>query len=296
MPNLLLILPLLAAFNPAMVDVAPGEQLAVLDVGSREAHTVVLVPGLSGCVYGYRNLQDRLVASGLRTVAVAPLGVGLSGRPREADYTLAAQADRLAAALDSAGVKDAVVVAQGVSAGMVLRLALARPDLVRGLVSVEGGAAESAATPTVRRGLKLAKLVAKLGGTTVLRNRYADDLRDASGDPAWVDKRTVRHYFRGTGRDIDGTLEAFLAMTEQTEPEPVTPRLGELTIPVVLLRGAAPHKGELAQPEVDVLATGLDKLEIRDVPGAGHFIYEENPEAVAHAVIDLLGRIELAQQ
>ncbi|MCP4571121.1 MAG: alpha/beta fold hydrolase [bacterium] len=296
MTNLLLILPLLAAFSPTPVEVAPGEHLAVLDVGPKEAPAVVLVPGLSGCVYGYRNLQDILVADGLRTVAVAPLGVGLSGRPREADYTLTAQAERLARALDQTGVTSSVVVAQGVSAGMVLRLALDRPDLVSGLVSVEGGAAESAATSTVRGGLKLAKMVAKLGGSRVLRDRYADDLRDASGDPTWVDKRTVRHYFRGNNRDLDGTLEVFLAMTEQVEPAPLVPRLGELDIPVLLLRGGAAHKGGIDQSEVDVLAAGLDTLEIREVPDAGHFIYEENPSAVAQAVSDVLGRVATIQR
>ena len=296
MPHLLLILPLLAVANPAMVQVAPDEHLAVLDVGPTDATIVVLVPGLSGCVYGYRNLQGLLVAEGLHTVAVAPLGVGLSDRTRGADYTLAAQAERLARVLDEVGADDTVVVAQGVAAGMALRLALDRPDLVCGLVSVEGGAAESAATPTVRRGLKLAKLVAKLGGAVVLRDRYGDDLRQASGDAAWVDKRTVRHYFRGTGRDIEGTLNAFLAMTEQTEPAPLAPRLRELTIPVILLRGGAARSGGLGPLDIDALSAGLGGLEIREVVGAGHFIYEENPGAVARAVTDLLGRIELAQQ
>lgn len=296
MPVLLVVLPLLAAANPAMVEVAPGENLAVLDVGSREAPTVVLVPGLSGCIYGYRHLQDLLSARGFRTVAVAPLGVGLSDRARGADYTLTAQAGRLARVLDAAGASDAVVVAQGVSAGIVLRLALQRPDLVRGVVSVEGGAPESAATAKVRRELKLAKMVSKLGGARFLRDRFAEDLRAASGDPGWVDKPTVRRYFRGTGRDIEGTLDAFLAMSSQREPFLLTPRLHELAIPIVLLRGGAPHRGGLEDARVANLAGSIPGLEIRVVAGAGHFIHEEQPGAVARAVVDLLDRIELAQE
>ncbi len=293
--TLLLILPLLAVANPVLVPVAPGEHVAMLDVGPPSAPVVVLVPGLSGCAYGYRNLQDILAEAGLRTVTVTPLGVGLSDRTADADYTLTAQAHRLAKALDHAGVADAVVVAQGVAASMTLRLALERPDLVRGLVSVEGGAAESAATPTVRRGLKLAKLVAKLGGACMLRDRFGDDLRKASGDASWVDKRTLRHYFRGTGRDIEGTIDAFLTMSEQAEPAPLAPRLHQLAIPVVLLQGGAPHQGALNPREVAVLEAGIRRLEVRVVAGAGHFIYEEQPEAVALAVQDLLTRIDVAQ-
>ena len=293
MSTLLLIL--LTVATPAMVQVAPGERLAVLDEGPPDGPTVVLVPGLSGCAYGFRELNPLLHARGYRTITVAPLGVGLSDRTSGADYTLTAQAERLERALDEAGASGAVFLAQGVAASMVMRLALDRPDLVRGLVSVEGGAAESAATLTVRRGLNMAKLVNRLGGASLLRDRYANDLRAASGDAAWVDKRTVRHYFRGTGRNIEGTLDAFLAMTEQVEPEALAPRLQHLVIPVVLLQGDAPHLGALDPLQVGVLEAGIRDLEVQVVAGAGHFIYEEQPEVVVRAVVELLERLQTAQ-
>jgi pimeloyl-ACP methyl ester carboxylesterase len=292
---LLVILPLLAVAMPAMVQVAPGEELAVLDEGPPDGTIVVLVPGLSGCAYGFRELNPLLHAQGLRTISIAPLAVGLSARTSGADYTLTAQAGRLARVLDKADVTDAVVVAQGVSASMALRLALNRPELIRGLVSVEGGAAESAITPTVRRGLKLAKVVNRLGGASMLRDHFADDLRKASGDPGWVNRRNMRHYFRGTGRDIEGTLEAFLAMTRQTEPELLAPRLHRLAIPVVLLQGGAPHEGALDPLQVGVLEAGIRDLQVRVVAGAGHFIYEEQPEAVVEAVVAILDRLQTAQ-
>jgi pimeloyl-ACP methyl ester carboxylesterase len=292
---LLLILPLLAIAAPAMVQVAPDEQLAVLDQGPPTATAVVLVPGLSGCAYGFRELIPALHAHELRTITIAPLAVGLSSRTSGADYTLTAQAERLARVLDQADVTNAVMVAQGVSASMALRLALARPDLVRGLVSVEGGAAETAVTPTVRRGLKMAKLVNRLGGAVLLRDHYAADLRKASGDPAWVNRRNMRQYFRGTGRDIDGTLDAFMSMTRQSEPDLLVPRLPDLDIPVLLLQGGAPHQGALDSLQVGVLQEGIRDLEVRVVAGAGHFIYEEQPDAVVQAVLDLLARVMVAQ-
>lgn len=142
-------------------EVRTGEILNVVTAGDGPA--VVLLPGLSGCAYGYRQILVPLQAAGLRTVIIEPLGYGGSSRPRQADYSLTAQADRIAAVLDSLQLKDCLVVGHGLAASMALRLAYRRADLVAGIVSIEGAGAESAATPGVTGALKLGGLVAKLG-------------------------------------------------------------------------------------------------------------------------------------
>ena len=295
MPQLSVLLgPVVAAF--LMAAVSPSEHVAVVESGPADGRPAVLVPGLSGCAYGFAKLEPLLQDQGLRTIAIEPLGTGLSDRVKDADYTLTAQAQRLAAVLDLRRATAAVVVCQGVSAGIVFRLALARPDLVAGILSIEGGPAESAATGTVRNSLKLAKIVAKLGGSSYLRDRFEEDLRKASGDPAWVDKRTVRNYFRGPSRDLQGTLDAFIAMTEQPEPVVLVPRLGEIKAPVTVLLGGAEHASSLDPGEVALLRAGLPDVTVVTVEGAGHFIHEEQPAAVAEAVAGLLVRIGGAQE
>jgi pimeloyl-ACP methyl ester carboxylesterase len=77
-------------------------------------------------------------------------------------------------------------------------------------------------------------------------------------------------------------------MTEQTEPWAMAPRLPEIRIPVLVLLGAAPHEAELTSEDIEVLRQGLADVEFRDIPGAGHFIYEEQPQAVAKAVTDMV--------
>ncbi len=269
-----------------LITVAPGEDLHVVDEG--RGPSVVMVAGLSGCAYSYRNVATLLQADGLRTIAVDLLAGGLSSRPPAAGYTLTAQAERLAAVLDSLDVGEAVVVAQGVHASTVYRLALARPDLVRGIVSLEGGLSESAATPGVRNGLRLAKLVGGLGGKHLVRDRFGDGLRRASGDDSWLDKTTLRKYFRGPMQDLQGTLDAYLAMSEQPEPWPLADRLSQLTLPVLLLMGDAEHEGALAPEDLAAMQELLTDLTVQRVPGAGHFLMEERPAVVAEAVLGLV--------
>src|SRR5262245_65266378 len=78
---------------------------------------VVLVPGLFGSAFAFRDLVPMLTASGYRTIVIEPLGVGASAKPERANYSLTAQADRLAAVLDTLAVRPATVVALSVRGG-----------------------------------------------------------------------------------------------------------------------------------------------------------------------------------
>lgn len=75
---------------------------------------MVLVPGLFGSAYAFRRIVPQLVAAGYLAIVVEPLGIGGSERPARADYSLTAQADRIAAVLDSLRVRGAIVVAHSV--------------------------------------------------------------------------------------------------------------------------------------------------------------------------------------
>ncbi len=291
MKMIFLLLAMGSGAAPTVLEVAPTEDLTVISEGPPEGEPVVLIPGLSGCSYGFRKLTPLLHEQGLRTIIIEPLAVGESSRPSGADYTMTAQAMRIGAVLDNLEIENAVFVAQGIGGAMIYRLAVERPELLAGLVSIEGGSAEAAISPNIRNTLKVAKVLAKMGGKGLLRDRYAENLKKSSGDPSWVDRRTVGRYFRGTGRDISAALGVMVAMTEQTEPWAMTPRLPEIRTPVIVLLGAAPHEAELTSEDIEVLRQGLAHVEFRDVPGAGHFIYEEQPQAVAEAVADMVTNI-----
>src|SRR2546421_11179437 len=147
------------AFSIAL---APAESVWVTVEGVGDP--VVLIRGLFGSGFGSRRVLRGLVDAGYRTIVIEPLGIGTSARPEHADYSLSAQADRVAAALDRLGVGDAIVVAHSVGAAIAYRLAYRRPDLVRGGVSLDGGPAEAATTRGLRRAVPLPPRVKPVGG------------------------------------------------------------------------------------------------------------------------------------
>jgi pimeloyl-ACP methyl ester carboxylesterase len=290
----LILLGALVLSPAAPLDVGDGAVCRTYTAGdpSGRGGTVVLVPGLTGCAYGFRHVAEDLVAAGCRVVLIEPLGVGASSRPGDADYSLTAQADRLAAAMTVLGTGRSVVVAHGVAGSMAFRLAYRHPGLVGAVLSIEGGPAENGVTPAVEKSLGLAAMAAKLGAKRVLRDHLQTSFEAASGDRSWIDGLTVRRYFSGPGRDLSATVTALRQMAAAEEPELLRPNLGRISCPVVLLLGGADHEGRPTADAVALLGAALPDFRVQEVPGAGHFIGEEQPTVVVAAVRDLLGRVE----
>lgn len=277
------------------VTVAPAESLAVEVTGRAAGAPVVLVPGLFGSAFGFRKLVPLLSAAGYRAVVVEPLGIGSSSRPRKANYSLTAQAGRIAAVLDSLGVRGVLLVAHSIGGSEAFRLAYHRPDLVRGLVSIEGGPTEATLTPSFRRALRFAPWIKLLGGIRLIRRKIRGMLIDSSGDPSWVTDDVVQGYTAGAAHDLDATLRAYLAMGDAREPEKLAPHLAEVRCPVRLIVGGARHDGDVGDEEVRLLEHTLRSFALDSVPGAGHFIYEEQPRAVLAAVTRLAASVTAAR-
>src|SRR5437870_12272898 len=261
------------------------ESLAVATAGAGEP--VVLIPGLFGSEFGFRKLVPLLNSAGYRTIVVEPLGIGSSGRPQRADYSLTAQAERIAGVLDSLAIRQAFVIAHSLGGAEAFRLAYRRPDLVRGLISLEGGPTEAAITPAFKRALRFAPWIKLFGGIKLVRRKIRGLLLDSSGDSSWVTDAVVEGYTAGAARNFDATLKAYLAMAQAREPVKLALHLVEVRCPVRLLVGGAPHDGDVGATEVALLGRTVRLFALDSVPGAGHFIYEERPDAVLAALARL---------
>jgi len=265
-----------------LVPVAAQESLRVTIAGSGE--TVILVPGLFGSAFGYRHLLLMLPAAGFRTIVIEPLGIGRSPRPKRADYSLTAQADRLDAVLESLGEPPAIVVGHSLGASMALRLAYRHPGRVRALIALDGGPAEQAATPGLRRAMRYAPWVKWLGGMKRIRPQMRKGLIAASGNASWVTDQVMDGYTAGARADLDGTLLAFLAMAEAREPEKLVPHLPLIRCPVRLVIGTALHEGGVEPKQVQLLRDRLPDFSIDSIPGAGQYLFEEQPSSVVAAI------------
>lgn len=281
MVPLLLLAVALAAHDTSrsfQVVVAPGESLHVAVFGRGEP--VVLIPGFFGSVFGFRKLIPLLEEAGYQPTVVEPLGTGFSGRPAHGDYSFIAQADQIAAVLDSLRIRNAPVIAHSVGGAMALRLAYRRPDLVRSLISLEGGPTERVATPEFKRAAKYIPWIKLLGGIKLIRKVVRRTLVRSSGDTTWITDGVVFGYTAGAARDLNGTLLSYLAMADSRERDRLEPHLRTIRCPVRLVIGGARHDGGVGPEEVVELQRELPRFAVDSVPGAGHYLQEEQPEAV----------------
>jgi pimeloyl-ACP methyl ester carboxylesterase len=271
------------------VVVAPAETVHV-EAWAGNGRPVAVIPGLFGASFAFRKVTPLLAASGYRPIVIEPLGTGSSSRPEHADYSLAAQSRRIAAVLDSLHARSVLVLAHSLGAAMAFRLAIDRPDLVGGIVSLEGGPTEEATTPMFRHAMRYAPWIKVFGGMNLVRRKIHGMLLDSSGDRSWVTDGVVRAYTMGEARDFDATLKAFLAMSRAREPEKLAPRLSQVACPVTLMVGTAHHDGDVSPEEIALLSRTIKSFEIDSERGAGHYLQEERPSAVVSAVAQLAGR------
>jgi pimeloyl-ACP methyl ester carboxylesterase len=280
---------LLAPLDSAAVRdirVADGETLRITEMG--EGRPVILLPGIFGGAYSWRKITGPLVAQGYRTIVIEPLGYGSSSHPKKADYSYDAQSKRVARTLEHLGIRRALVMNQATASGIAFRLGIDRPDLVRGVLSIDGGPAETPASQEMKRLFRFGIWPIKLMmDVSRARHDLRDELTSNSGDPSWVNDDVVNHYAAGQIRDLDGSLDALHQMSKVKEADSLAERLYRCTIPVTLLIGAAPHRLPVQPQEIDLLKRRIRRFTAQPVPGAGQYIQEEKPDVVIQALRSL---------
>jgi pimeloyl-ACP methyl ester carboxylesterase len=182
-------------------------------------------------------------------------------------------------------VSQALVVALSSGAAIAFRVAVIRPDLVRGLLSIDGGPAESAATPGMKKAFKFGGGLVKLAlDESKLRHDVRREIVRNSGDTTWITDAVVRGYTAGQTADMGGSIDAFHRMSKAKETMSLADRLHECVVPVRLLVGTVPHPSEITDDERATLRSKLPNFGTDSVQGSGQYIQEEQPAAVIAAV------------
>jgi pimeloyl-ACP methyl ester carboxylesterase len=163
---------------------APGDgiTLHVRDWGG-VGTPVVLLHGLASNARIWDGVAPRLVASGLRVVALDQRGHGGSEQP-DHGYDFATVCRDLAAALAALGVNRPILVGHSWGANVALQYAAERAGAVAGLALVDGGLVAVGDRPGMTRELARRRLAPP---------RFAVPLED------WLDR--ARRFGAGAGRD-----------------------------------------------------------------------------------------------
>jgi pimeloyl-ACP methyl ester carboxylesterase len=170
---------------------------------------------------------------------------------------------------------------------IAFRLAYRRPELVRGIISIDGGPTESAATPGLRRAMRWAPLLKLFVGRGTLRREVHSGLIKNSADTTWLTPEVLDGYTAPSGKDVGATIDALRGMTRAREPDSLRGHLPQIAVPVRLLVGMVPHESAILPAEMELLHKLLPDFAIDSVPGSGQLVHEERPQVVIEAVRSL---------
>jgi pimeloyl-ACP methyl ester carboxylesterase len=250
------------------------------DVGT--GPLLVLLPGAGDLRSEYRFVVDRLVDSGHRAVAADLPGHGQS--PVADRYGVQPTADALLDLIAGLRAGPAVVVGTSFAPAAAVWAAVDRPDLIRGLVAV---------SPHLHADDGLRGRLFAVAANLLLRGPWAGAL--------WT--RMYAGWYKAAPpadlRDELVRLRAMLAdparrravrQTLTADRSGVATRIARLTAPTLTVFGDADD--HFADPPAEA-ARVAEELGGRHllVPGAGHYPHVEQPDMVAAAIMDFVGRL-----
>ncbi|MGW5460271.1 alpha/beta fold hydrolase [Streptomyces sp. NPDC003996] len=228
--------------------------------GTEPARVYLHGLGSMSAVY-HAHIAARAELAGRRSLFVDLPGHGLSDRPGTFGYTLEEHADAVAVVLDQAGVRGAELIAHSMGGAVAIVLAHRRPDLASRLILTE---ANLDAFPP---------LTAASSGIAAYEE---DDFVDEQHARVL---QTVGPLWAATMRLADPRALHRSAVGLRRGSEPVMRTILEkLPVERVYLQGEL--SGELEGRE-SLEAAGV---RVVTVPGAGHNVMFDNPDAFAAAV------------
>lgn len=252
---------------------AGGVRLAVTEYDGN-GPDVLFVHGIGGRGATWWPLLDAL-APHVRPITLDLRGHGASAKP-ERGYLLPDHAADLAAVVDALALDRPRIVGHSLGALVILEWAVAHPNRAAALV-LEDPPLRGAPDPdgAFDWWLTLNALPVPEGAALIEQHE--------PGLPA--------EFYWAVAESMAGTARAVFLELRDAPQDPATDRLARLGViasPILLLHGDVGTGGMVYQEDADRCARLLPQARIRRLPGAGHSLHAEHPEAFLRAVVPFL--------
>lgn len=258
--------------------------LAAAELAPGAGPPLVILHGHLGSSRNWRGAGPRLAAAtGRRAVALDLRNHGQS--PWAAPWDYPTLAGDVRAWLDAAGLGRAVLVGHSMGGKTALRLALDAPERVAALVVVD-------IAPRAYEGVFDVELAAlrdlDLGA---LQSRREADEALAAAVPDWALRQFL---LTNLGRGPDGGLAwsiplPFLAAHRAAVAAAVAAPGEAFAGPALFVRGG--RSDFVTDADLPAIRAVCPAAEVVTLPGAGHNLHHDQPEAFAAAVAAWLGRV-----
>ncbi|MDR8079987.1 alpha/beta hydrolase [Burkholderia cenocepacia] len=270
-----------------------GLRLHYVSWGRDDAPTVVMLHGLRSYAHTWAPVADALVDR-YRVVALDQRGRGLSDWDPRRDYYAAAYVRDLDALVRALDLRRFVLVGHSMGGANAFVYAASNPDRLAGLVIEDmgpGASAGSQGSERIKRELKeTPDAFASWDDARAFWRRQRPNITESALDSRLAHSLKEGEQGRIVWRhDAQGIAAARLAAT----PEQLVhlwPLILNLHVPTLLLRGG--DSDFLSAGVAAEMAAAHAEIERIDVPGATHYVHDDQPDAFNRALRTWLDRLD----
>ncbi|MGW7219550.1 alpha/beta fold hydrolase [Streptomyces sp. NPDC054826] len=266
--------------------VVDGVRLAYRDRGRGEP--VIFIHGTPSHSYEWRDVVPHIEASGLRVIAYDLLRYGRSERPADRDTSVAAQTELLEHLLDTLGLEQVNIVAHDIGGAIGLRFAIARPERVRRLMIMDAVSYDSWPSPTWQKIIDEQLDEAAAMSQDDFDALLTRQLTMAVADPSRMTGEVLRAYLEPHRSPLGRAsfFEHQVRHYDSRYTQEISDRFDRLTMPVRIVWGEEDQWQPLHYAKR--LSGDIPGAQLVVVPGAGHFLMEDDPDRVVREIRDFL--------
>ncbi|MCA1575229.1 MAG: alpha/beta hydrolase [Acidobacteria bacterium] len=261
-----------------------GVRVHYQEAGHRSGPPMILIHGFASSTLVWSKVFLEFAAKGYRVIVPDLLGYGYSAKPRDFDYTIAAQARMVDRLLDKLGLAVAIIVGSSYGGAVAATIALDCPERVERLVLV-GAVTNNAPTKYLLMRLFSSPLIGDflspllLGSRRLLKRR----MRQVYDRHSWVldDQRVeARHQPLRTA----ATQRAIIRTVRRWDADRIQREAHLITQPTLLLWGDNDPEVPLRYGEQ--LHDAIRDARLIVFRNCGHLPHEEFPQAFTEVVSD----------
>ncbi len=251
--------------------------------GPADAEPVIFIEGLAYGTWMWDWQRDPLSGE-YRTVVLDNRGTGNSDTPG-GPYTVAEMAGDVEAVLDETGLTEVHLVGASLG-GMIAQEYVLRYDRARSLTlfCTTPGGEEARPIPaeTVDRMLNVPE---GYGPSETIRHK----MKPAFTDDFWAEHPEVVDRIVDWRLETDPSEQAYEWQSAAATAFDVSDRLGEVSIPTLILHGTADRV--VPVKNADLLADGIPGAELVTLEGAPHLLFIERADRVTTEIREFLADV-----
>ncbi|MFZ5858031.1 MAG: alpha/beta fold hydrolase [Chloroflexota bacterium] len=303
---IILIVPFLIPVPP-LEGTVPAEQLAdadskFIEVNGLNVHykmfgqgepVFILLHGFGASLFSWHEVTAPLAEYGT-VIAYDRPAFGLTERPMEwegeSPYSPQSQVELVIGLMDALGIEKAILVGNSAGGTISMQAALQYPDRVQALILVDPAVFAGGGAPAWTRPILNTPQMNRVGPliSRQLQARGPEFIELAWHDPSKITPEIMEGYQKPL--QAENWDKALWFLTVSSRESGLTERVGELTLPTLVITG---DDDRIVPTEQSLkLADELPNAQLVVVPQCGHVPHEEHPELFMQAVTDFLATMQ----